>query len=117
LSLAEGPAGGGRGLRSRPLHQRHPPGGSSFRRRRRPRAAKPAVIAKAKAIRTPATSRIPKLLIIGVGEISRARKPPAVAKAAIAIVGPPELAAARAASTPERPDSSASSNLAWSWIA
>src|SRR5207344_2860000 len=74
-------------------------------RRRRLRAAKPAVSAKRKAAKTPTISRLPKLLIIGVGEISRARKPAAVARQAMAIVGPPALAALLAASAPDSPPS------------
>src|SRR3954447_2485477 len=114
-----GPAGGAL-LRSRPPHPGHPPGEPLLPEgsiRRRERAARPAVRARRKATATPAIRSRPKARIIGVGESSRARKPAAVARDAVAIVGPPLIAAARAASMPARPSAPASSKRAWNWIA
>jgi hypothetical protein len=81
------------------------------------RAAKPAVSARRKARATPIRRSRPKLRTIGVGESWRARKPAAVARHAAPIVGPPLVAAARAASVPDIPLSTSSSKRAWSWIA
>ena len=62
-------------------------------------AARPAVSARTKAIATPTISSRPKPRTIGVGESWRTRKPAAVARQAVAIVGPP-----RARGCPRRLD-------------
>ena len=67
----------------------------------------------------PSTRSSPKPRTIGTGDSSRIRKPTAVARPAVAIVGPPAPAAASAASSGSgrglRPR--ASSKRAWNWIA
>ena len=55
------------------------------------RAANPAVITRTKARRTPAKRRTPKPRTIGVGERRRTRKPAAVARQAVAMVGAREV--------------------------
>jgi hypothetical protein len=70
-----------------------------------------------KANKTPANRRTPKPRTIGVGESRSTRKPAAVAKQAVAIVGPERFAAVLAASAPEAPVASTSSRRAWNWIA
>jgi hypothetical protein len=81
------------------------------------RAANPAVITRMKARRTPAKRRTPKPRTIGVGESRSTRKPAAVARHAVAMVGPARFAAVLAADSPEAPVDSTSSRRAWNWIA
>ena len=60
----------------------------------------------------------PKPRTIGIGESWRARKPAAVARQAVAIVGPPPAAAdARRLDAGSAPLAIASSKRAWNWIA
>ena len=95
-------------------------GGTSGRRsENRISAAKPAVSAQASATKMPITSNAPNPRTIGTGESSSTRKPTAVERPAVAIVGPPALAAAAAlAAGPGGTAAvlSTSSKRAWNWM-
>jgi hypothetical protein len=95
-------------------------GGTSGRRsEKRISAAKPAVSAHSRATRIPITRSTPNPRTIGTGESKRTRKPTAVDRPAVAIVGPPALAAAEAlAAAPGGTAAvrSTSSNRAWNWM-
>ena len=66
----------------------------------------------------PTTTRAPKPRTIGTGDSSSTRKPTAVARPAVAIVGPPAAAALAAASRSSSAFPRLSSSWrAWNWIA
>ena len=89
-------------------------------RRKRTSAAKPAHSAQPSASTMPSTSSAPKPRTMGTGDRRSTRKPVAVARPAVRIVGPPATAAATAGSSSSRPlaaRETASLYLAWNWIA
>ena len=64
----------------------------------------------------PMISATPKPRTIGIGERSRMRKPVAVARPAVAMIGAPADAAITARSIGSAPEE-ASSKRAWNWMA
>ena len=79
--------------------------------------ANPVLTARRNASATPTTSSSPNPRTIGIGDSSSTRKPAAVARQAVAIIGPPRTAASTAARGGDAPARVASTKRAWNWIA